>query len=186
MDAELKALCKQTVTRLKFVSYDDHNDFTWTNEVTNQNVVLTGVAASLVLDPTGGQTILAGMVVTDATDETTYVLNDDYTIDYVTGKIARTADSTILIGATVHVSYSWQTISTFLARVEYDNIVLREQNGQQFVSTCQIYTEQIDDLNERDKLTLPTGTLVSQPEIKHIAHNPDEDGNIDHIVIYVG
>lgn len=29
MDAELLALCNQVVTRYAFVSYDDHNDFTW-------------------------------------------------------------------------------------------------------------------------------------------------------------
>jgi len=187
MDAELLALCRQTVTRLKFVNYDEHNDFTWSNDVVSQHVTLTGVVASLVLDPTGDQIIMSGsLIVKDATDVTTYTLGIDYTIDYTLGTIVRTAISTIPTGVIVHVSYSWQTISTFLARVEYDNIVIRESNGQQFISTCQIYAEQILDLDERDKLTLPVGTLVSQPEIKHIAHNPDEFGNIDHIVIYVG
>lgn len=186
MDAELLALCKQTVTRLKFVSYDEHNDFSWQTDVTSQSVVLTGTTPSVVKAPTGGVTIMVGMVVKDATDVTTYTLNIDYTINYTLGTIVRTATSTIPTGTTVHVTYSWQTISTFLARVEYDNIVLREANGQQFVSTCQIYAEEIADLDERDKLTLPTGTLVSQPEIKHIQHNPDENGVIDHVVIFVG
>lgn len=183
MDAELLALCKQTVTKYAFVGYDDHNDFTWQTNVTSQHVTLTGTTASLVLSPTGGQTIMTGMVVKDTTDTTTYGLNTDYTIDYTAGTIVRTAASTIPSGATVHVSYSWQTIVAFAARVEFTNTLIRNNEGQEVVSTCQIYCDGTVVIDERDKITI-SGTLVVYPEILKIAHNPDENGAIDHHVIY--
>lgn len=184
MDAELLALCKQTITRYKYVGHDVYNDFLWQNDVVNQSVVLTGATPSLIKSPTGGVVIMTGMVVKDSTGAITYGLNTDYTIDYTLGTIVRAANSTIVSGATVKVTYSWQTISTFLARIEFDNILITDIKGQEFNSTCQIYTNIIIGIDKRDKLVLPAELLVGESEIKHIQYNPDEHGNIDHIVIY--
>lgn len=106
MDAELLALCNQTVTRYAFASYDDHNDFTWS-----------------------------------------------------------------------------ATAVTFKARVEFSNVLIRNAEGQEVLSTCQIYCNGNTTIDLRDKITI-SGTTVTYPEIVAIAENPDEFGVIDHKVIY--
>jgi hypothetical protein len=105
MDAELLALCNQTVYKYAFLNYDDHNDFTWDNN-----------------------------------------------------------------------------FSTFRARVEFTNKLIRDQNGQEIVSTCQIYCNGDVTIDERDKIKV--AGLKADPEILSIQQNPDENGNIDHKVIY--
>jgi hypothetical protein len=184
MDAELLALCNQTVTRYAYVGYDDHNDFTWQTDITNQDVVLTGVIASIVLSPANGKLIMAGMTVKDsATGLITYGLGIDYTIDYTAGTIVRTVTSTIPTGATVHVSYSWQTVTTFKARVEYSNKLIRDKNGQEIIATCQVYCDGSTVIIEQDKIVI-SGTSRADPEILVIQCNPDETGAIDHKVIF--
>jgi len=179
MDAELLALCKQTVTRQAYVGYDDHNDFTWQTDITSQSVVLTllvGVVVHLGM-------MTGTLVVKDATDTDIYSAVTDYEIDYTTGLLKRRAGSTIPTGSTVHCSYSWQTITTIAARVEFTNVLIRNSEGQEVVSTCQIYCNGDTVIDLRDKITI-SGTTVTYPEILAIAENPDENGVIDHKVIF--
>lgn len=181
MDAELLELCQQTITRYAFISYDDHNDFSWQTDVTNASVVLINLVG-VVLQP---NIVVGTVVVTDTTpdDPVIYVIDDDYTVDYITGEIVRTADSSITSGESLLVSYSWQTITTFKARVEYKNTLVRNKLGQELVSTCCIYCDGTVDIEERDMIEVP-GSSVQSPEIFVIVCNPDENGAIDHKVIY--
>ena len=179
MDAELLAMCNQTVTRQAFVSYDDNNDFSWQTDVTSQAVVLVG---------TTGVVLHLGMmtgtlVVKNNTGATTYSATIDYEINYTTGVIKRRAGSTIADGATVYCTYSWQTITTFLARAQFKNVLIRGVDGHESLSTCQIYCDNVT-INERDKISITTGTTVTYPEILSIEINVDEFGIIDHKVIY--
>ena len=106
MDAELLALCKQSVSRYAFTSYDVNNDFSWS-----------------------------------------------------------------------------ATATTFAARIEYVNKLIRDINGQESLSTCQIYANGDTIISERDKIYI-AGATVLYPEILAIEKNPDENGVMDHIVIY--
>jgi len=107
MDAELLALCNQTVTRYPFLRYDEHNDFKW--------------------------------------DMVNFV--------------------------------------TFKARIEFSNKLVRNQQGQEIVSTCQIYCNGDTAIDIRDKITAD-GLTKADPEIIMIQQNPDETGAIDHKVIF--
>jgi hypothetical protein len=180
MHPELKKLCKQTVTRYAYITRDDHNDYVWTTTVTDQDVVLTGTTAVVLhvyLD--------SDNVVIKSTDGlTTYTLNTDYTVNYTTGAIARTAGSTIPSGGTVHATYGYYTtVTTFLARVENVNKLLRGKDGQEVVSSCQIYCDYDTVIELKDKITC-SDFDVPFPEILKIDSNPDETGAIDHFVIY--
>lgn len=179
MDAELLALCNQVMTVYSYVGYNDDNDFTWQNDVTLQDVTLTGLVGTFV-----HANIVVGSIVLQSTDvvPVVYVLNIDYTIDYTLGTITRTATSTIPSGVPIHLSYSWQTITIVACRIEYYNKLIRDKDGQETVSTCQIYCD-YNTMNEKDKIIL-SGTSRIDPEIVSIQHNPDEFGNIDHMVIY--
>ena len=106
MDKDLKSLLKQTVTNFAFLSYDDHNDFTWTG-----------------------------------------------------------------------------TGATFTGRVEYFNKLIRDKDGQEQISTCQIYCDGNVIIDTRDKITA-TGLVPIYPEILQVERQPDETGNVYYACIY--
>jgi len=83
-----------------------------------------------------------------------------------------------------HNDFEWDTDNptTFVARIEFSNKLVRDQQGQEIVSTCQIYCNGDVVIDERDKISA-TG-LRADPEIIAIQQNPDENGNIDHKVIF--
>ena len=107
MDAELLALCKQTVSRYAYSSSNRYNDYTWSATVS----------------------------------------------------------------------------STFLARIEHKNVLVRDALGQEVLSTCQIYCDGGTVIDPKDKITADD-FYVDYPEIAAIDSNPDENGDIDHKVIY--
>ena len=178
MEASLKAMCKQLVTRYAYVSSNRNNDYAWQTDVVDQHVTLTGTTAFIL-----HTYVMTGVVVRSTDNITTYLLDSDYTINYTTGAIARKTGSTIPSGATVHVSYSWQTVTTFLARIEEENILIRNDLGQEMLSTCQIYCDNDVTIDTKDKIT-STYFNVDYPEILKLERNPDENGELDHIVIY--
>jgi hypothetical protein len=179
MHPALKSMCNQTITRYAYVASDRNNDFSWQTDVSKQHVTLTGTTGTVL-----HTYIMSGSVIVSTTDDvTTYTLNLDYTVNYTTGSIARTSTSTIPTGATVHISYSWQTVTTFLARVEHKNVMVRNSLGQEMLSTCQIYCDSDAVIDPKDKIACDDFT-VTYPEILSVESNPDENGDIDHQVIY--
>jgi len=179
MHPELKKLCKQTFLRYAYITRDDHNDYIWSTDVSKQHVTLTGTTAVILYTY-----ITTGTVIVATTDDvTTYTLNVDYTIDYTTGELARTVGSTIPSGATVHVTYTYSTVTSYLARIENYDKLIRNAQGQEVLSTCQVYCDNDVVIDLRDKIT-STEFAVTYPEILRIDRNPDETGALDHIVIY--
>lgn len=179
MHPELKKMCKQVVKRYAYVDRDDHNDYIWEHAVADQSVVLTDQeAVALHIDLKPGT-----VLVTSVDGEVEYDINDDYTVDNDTGEIARTELSTIPSGGTVHVSYSYFDILEFLARIENSEKLIRTGVGQEVLSTCQIYCDSNVVIDPKDKIT-SVWFDVEFPEILKIDKNVDENGNLDHLVIY--
>ena len=80
--------------------------------------------------------------------------------------------------------YTWSaTSTTFLARVEFNNQLIRDVNGQETLSTCQIYCNGTTTIDTRDKITY-TGAIPTYPEILKIESQPDENGAIYYKCIY--
>jgi hypothetical protein len=179
MDALLLALCKQTITKYSYISSNRDNDYAWHTVVTGSSIVLTGV-----VEVTLHVNMISGtLVVTNSAGTVTYVVNIDYTINYTTGKIKRTATSTITSGQTVKVSYNYETITTIACRIEHKNILIRNALGQETLSSCQIYCDGSTVIDIKDKIT-STDFDVDYPEILAINSNPDENGDIDHKLVY--
>lgn len=178
MNKQLKRLCKQSITSYAYVGSDRNNDSTWQTDVVSEHVVLTNIIPIIV--HLGMMT--GSLVVKSANDLTTYGLTD-YTIDYNTGLLARTVASTISSGVAIHVTYSWQTVQTFLARIEEQNRLIINDIGQEMLSTCQIYCDNDVVITTKYKIT-STHFKVMYPEILKIDSNPNEFGVLDHIVVY--
>jgi hypothetical protein len=80
--------------------------------------------------------------------------------------------------------YTWAVAATtFLARIEQEHILIRNELGQEMLSTCQIYCDNDVTIDIRDKITSDFFD-IDYPEILKIEKNPDEYGNLHHIVIY--
>lgn len=88
------------------------------------------------------------------------------------------------LGYDDHNDFTWATNSTsFLARIEYQNKLIRTGVGQELLSTCQIYCDGSTVINERDKITAIGFTKID-PEILKIENQPDDKGNIYYKCIY--
>ena len=83
-----------------------------------------------------------------------------------------------------HNDYTWSTKpTTFFARIEQEHILIRNELGQEMLSTCQIYCDNDVVIDIRDKITADFFD-INYPEILKIEKNPDEYGDLHHIVIY--
>ena len=179
MDAELLALCNQVMIVYSYVGYNEDNDFTWQNDVTAQDVILTDMVPTLL-----HANLVVGSVVVQDKElvPTVFDIDIDYTVDNTLGTLTRTLGSSIPSGVEISVDYSWRTVSVVNCRIEYYNKLIRDKDGQETVSTCQIYCD-YNSMSEKDKIIL-SGTSRIDPEILSIQYNPDEFGEIDHMVIY--
>jgi hypothetical protein len=179
MHSLLKEMCKQIVTRYAYVSSDRNNDFLWHHVVSSASVTLTGTTESSLT-----AYIVSGSVVVKNTSGTvTYSETVDYTVNYTTGKIKRTATSTITSGQTVKVTYNYQDVTTFYSRIEHKNILIRDAIGQETLSTCRIYCDYDTVIDPKDKITSDDFD-VTYPEILMVKTEYDENGEVDHKVIY--
>ncbi len=70
---------------------------------------------------------------------------------------------------------------SYSARVQEKVKMIRDTQGQQVVSTSQVYFDGSVTVTVKDRITLPDGT---QPLILSIGGSPDETGVIDHRVVY--
>lgn len=88
------------------------------------------------------------------------------------------------LGYDSHNDFEWDTANPteFRARIEFSNKLVRDQQGQEIISTCQIYCNGDVIIDERDKIS--AAGLRADPEIIAIQQNPDETGAIDHKVIF--
>ena len=84
-----------------------------------------------------------------------------------------------------HNDYTWSpTGATFAGRVEYRNKLIRDINGQESISTCQIYCNGDTSIDTRDKITA-VGLIPTYPEILQVERQPDEYGAIYYTCIYI-
>ena len=85
-----------------------------------------------------------------------------------------------------HNDFTWSaTGTTFNARIEFKNELIRDKDGQEACTVAQLYCNGDITLDTRDKLTFVGMPTYSQyPEILKIEKEPDEDGSIYYICVY--
>ena len=71
---------------------------------------------------------------------------------------------------------------TVPCRIEQTNKMTLTAEGQEAVSTAQVYTDQVRGISQADQMTLPDGTI---PTILTVAVHWDEVGP-SHEVVYLG
>ena len=77
-----------------------------------------------------------------------------------------------------HNDYTWAATGTdAAARIEGSDVTIRNNEGIEVLSTCQICVDGTVAIGLKDKIT-------STPEILKINAEPDENGVIDHKWIY--
>lgn len=65
--------------------------------------------------------------------------------------------------------------------IQQTNKLITDVNGQEKVSTCQIFLSGNSTIGYKDKITLPDG---SQPRILSIEYMPDFDGNNEYVRVW--
>jgi hypothetical protein len=91
---------------------------------------------------------------------------------------------TVSIAGTTTNKYDEQvpgTPTSYPARVEYNNVLVKDSQGKEVVSKAQVILDGTVSVGSLDEITLPDGT---KPIILSIEKNPDETGNIHHVVVY--